>query len=329
VITRRKIVIALGTGVLAAPFASFAQQKPGKILRVGRLSPVSAATDAPSLEPLLQALRGFGWVQGENLAMEYRFADGKLDRLPELAAELVQLKVDVIVSGSTQGALAASNATRTIPIVMVTTGDPVASGLVASLARPGRNLTGVTTLAQELSAKQLELIREIVPGVTRVAVLANPTNPDAAPSVKGVEIARRALGLQLQVLEVSAPAELDKAFAAMNSAHAKALIVVVSPMFHENRAKIAALAAKYRLPAIFGLREFVEAGGLMFYGASLPEMYRHAATYVDKILKGAKPADLPVEQPTKFELVVNMKTAKTLGVKIPNSILLRADKVIE
>lgn len=327
--SRRELLIALAATLFVAPLEMFAQQKKDRIFRVARLSPVSSATDAPSFDPLLNALHERGWIQGKNLDVEYRFADGKLDRLPALAKELVGLKVDVIVAGSTQGALAAHGATRTIPIVIVTTGDPVGSGLAASLARPGGNLTGVTTLAQELTAKQLELIREAVPGVTRIAVLQSPSNPDAAPSVKGVEIAASALGLQLQVFAANAPSELDKAFATMANAGARALIVVASPIFHESRKEITALAAKYQLPAIYGLREFVEAGGLMFYGASLPETYRHAAIYVDKILKGEKPADLPIEQPTKFELVVNLKTAKTLGIKIPNSILVRADKVIQ
>jgi len=327
-VTRRRVVLALGAGTLV-PLAALAQQQRGRILRVGRLSPVSSSTDAPSFDSLRQGLRDLGYVEGKNIVIEYRFADGKLDRLPELAAELVRLNVDVIVAGSTQGALAAINATRTIPIVMVTTGDPVANGLVASLARPGGNLTGVTTIAQELGAKQLELVKEAVPAITRVAVLKNPDNPDTVPSVKGVQIASRTLGLQLQVLEVNVSTGFEKAFAAMSKGRAKALIVIPAPMFHEHRAKIAELASKYRLPAIYGLREFVEAGGLMFYGASLPEMYRYAAAYVDRILKGAKPADLPVEQPTKFELVINMKTAKELGIKIPNSILLRADNVIE
>jgi len=321
-------VATLALGVLAAPLSVEAQQ-PGKIARVGRLSPVSATADARNLEALRQGLRDLGWVEGQNIAYEDRFAEGRPDRLPDLAAELVRLKVDVVFAGSTPAALAAKNATATTPVVMVMGGDPVASGLVASLARPGGNLTGVTALYQELSAKRLDLLKEAVPGVTRVAVLSNPAFPDSGPSVKGVESAARALGVQLRVLPVRDPTEFEKAFAAMRSERARALMVLPDIMFNTHRRRIVELTAKSRLPAIYGLREFVDAGGLMFYGAPLPDMWRRAAYYVDRILKGAKPADLPVEQPMRFEMVINMKTAKALGIKFPQSILMRADQVIQ
>ena len=328
----RRTFIAVAATWLAEPLPAVAQSKEkamGRLARVGYLSPTSSAAAANILGAVRQGLRELGWVEGKNVVIENRFADGNPRRLPELVAELVRLQVDVIVAGSTPAIVAARNATATIPIVMVTTGDPVASGLVASLARPGGNITGVTALGQALSAKRLELLTEAVPGATRVAVLGNPTFPDTAPAVKGVNAAGRALGVQLRVLEVRDPAELDKAFAAMRSDRVEGLMVLGDPMFNAHRRRIVELVAKGQLPAMYGLREFVDVGGLMFYGASLPDMSRHAATYVDKILKGAKPADLPVEQPTKFVLVINMKTAKALGLTIPPSVLVRADEIIQ
>jgi putative ABC transport system substrate-binding protein len=326
--TRREFLIAGGAGlcVFAAPLAA---QQPGKVARIGRLSPASAAADTGIFEVLQRGLNSLGWIEGRNVVMEDRFAEGRSDRLPELAAELVRLKVDVIVTGSTVGALAAKNATATIPIVMVMGGDPVASGLAASLARPGGNVTGFTSLGQELNVKRLEVLKETVPGLARVPVLWNPTFPDAVASVKSLEGAARALGVQLRLVDVRDPAEFEKAFAAMGGEHAKALMVLPDIMFMVHRRRIVKLAAKSRLPAMYGLVEFVDAGGLMFYGASLPDMYARAASYVDRILKGAKPSELPIERPTKFELVINMKTAKALGVTIPQQILLRADRVIE
>ncbi len=327
-VDRRQFLVAMGAGMSLAPLASYAQQQ-GKMARIGRLSPASASADASSFGAFQQNLRDLGWIVGQNMTMEDRYAEGRLDRLPELAAELVRLKVDVIVVGATTSALAAKNATATIPIVMVVGGDPVASGLVGSFARPGGNVTGVNALIQELSVKRVELLKETVPSLTRVAVLSNPTFPDSGPSVKGLQGAARALGLQLRVVEVRDPAELENAFAAISAERARALIVLGDPMFNTHRRRIVEFAAKSRLPAMYGLLSYVDAGGLMFYGASLPEMFKLASVYVDKILKGAKPGELPVEQPSKFELVINVKTAKALGITIPRSLLLRADKVIE
>jgi len=265
VIQRRAFVIC-GMSLLVAPLGGEAQQA-GKIARIGRLSPVSVSADVPIVEALRQGLRDLGWIEGQNFAFENRFAEGKFGRLPELAAELVRLKVDVIVAGSPNGALAAKDATSTIPIVMVTSGDPVASGLVASLARPGANLTGLTALVQALSEKRLALLKEAAPGVTRVAVLFNPAILDPGPSVKGVEAAARALGLQLRVLEVRDPTELENAFAAIESERARALMVLEDIMLDTHRTRVVELVAKSRLPAMYALRAFVDAGGLMFYGA--------------------------------------------------------------
>jgi len=269
-------------------------------------------------------------VEGQNIAIEYRWAEGRFERLPDLAAELVRLKVDVIVSVVTQASLAAKNATRTIPIVMVAAGDPLGSGLVASLARPGGNVTGPSSMYAELAGKQLELLKETVPKVSRVAVLWNPANAVwQAQMLRATEVAARALGLQLQLLEARGPDELEGAFAAMTRERASALLVQVDVIFALHARRLADLAAKRHLPAMYGSREHVEAGGLMSYAPNIPDLFRRAATYVDKILKGAKPADLPVEQPTRFELIINLKTAKALGLTIPPSLLVRADQVIE
>jgi putative ABC transport system substrate-binding protein len=269
-------------------------------------------------------------VDGRNVTIEYRFADGRPERLPALAAELVRLKVDIIVAPNPAATEAAKHATTTVPIVMMGVYDPVRSGLVASLARPGGNITGLSaTASPEIVGKLLELLREVAPKVSRVAVLRNPTNPDAADFSRAVERAARALRVELQVLDVRVPNELDSAFAAMTRDRASALLLLADTMFLLHRTRIATLAAKHRLPTVAGSRDLADAGLLMTYGASVAYAFRHAATYVDKILRGAKPADLPVEQPTKFELVINMKTAKALGLTIPPSLLLRADRVIE
>ena len=281
------------------------------------------------LAGLRQGLSELGWVEGRNLTFELRFAEGRLDRLAQLASELVDLKVDVIVTGSTSGALAAKNATGTIPIVMVTTGDPVRDGLVESLARPGGNVTGVTALGQALNIKRLEIVKEALPGLKRVAVLTNPDSPYTEPFKQTGEAAARALGLEVRELEARRPDDLEKVFYALGQQDATALMVLADIMFITHRRRIIELAGDNRLPSIFGERESVRAGGLMFYGASLPDMYRRAAAYVDKILKGDKPANLPVEQPTAFELVINLKTAKALGVTIPPTLLVRADEVID
>src|SRR5262245_890164 len=281
--------------LLAAPLTA-AGQPPEKTHRIGVLIPGGAWAQLGT--EFRRGLRELGYTEGKNVVTEVREAGGRHDRLLDLAHELVRLKVDVIVAGSTPGTLAAKTATGTIPIVMVLTGDPVASGLVASLARPGGNLTGLTALNKDLSAKQLEVLKEAVPRVSRVAVLRNPANPDTGPAVRGVEATARMLGVQHHVFEVRDPHELDGAFASMAKERAGALHVLGDPMFLTHGTRIVALAANGRLPAIYGNREFVDLGGLLFYGAPLSAMYQRAATYVDKILKGARPGDLPIEQPT-------------------------------
>ncbi len=317
--------------LLAAPLTAEAQQA-AKVARIGYLGANPAA--APHLrEAFRQGLRDLGYVEGRNLVIEYRDAEGKLERLPALAAELVALNVDVIFAeGGTRSALAAKQATRTLPIVFAAVGDPVASGVVTSLARPGGNVTGTSVLAPELVGKGLELLTQAVPGVSRVAVLRQPgavperTEKDV---LKGAEVAGRALGVRLQFVEALGPADVDRAFSDMTRARADALTVLPSAMFFFERRRLVDLAAKHRLAAVYPWREFVDAGGLMSYGANIADLYRRAATYVDKILKGTKPGDLPVEQPTKFELVINLKTAKALGLTIPPSLLGRADHVVE
>ena len=304
-------------------------QQPKKVPRIGAFVPASASAAPRLVEALRQGLREHGYVEEQHITLEPRYAEGNIERLAGFAAELVRLKADVIVVGSTPGIIAVRNITGAIPIVMVTTGDPVAGGLVASLARPGGNITGLTALGQELSGKRLELLKEAVPKVSRVAVLSNPMNPDSELSLKGMEVAARALGVQFRVQEVRDPTEFEKAFDAATREGARALMVLPDPMFVSQAGRIVELSAKSRLPAIYAHREFVDAGGLMFYGASLADMWRRAATYVDKILKGRKPADLPVEQPKKLEFVINLKAAKQIGVTIPPNLLVRADKVIK
>ncbi len=325
---RRRFIAVVAGGLLAAPLAAQAQQA-GKVARIGRLSPLSAETDAPNLAAFRKGLRELGWIEGQHFTIEARFAEGKPERLAGLAADLVRQRVDVILTGSNAGALAAKRATGTIPIVMVTTGDPVGAGIVASLGRPGGNVTGVTALGQALNVKRLELIKEAVPGVTRVVALINPASPYTAPFLKEREGAARALGLEVRVLEAPDSGSFEKVFAAMASERAGALMVQTDALFITHRRRIVELVARNRVPAVYGEREFVDAGGLLFYGASFADMYRDAAGYADKILKGAKPADLPVEQPTKLELVINLKSAKALGLTIPPSLLQRADQVIE
>jgi ABC-type uncharacterized transport system substrate-binding protein len=293
---------------------------------------VTSPSDRPShLDAFRQRLRELGWVEGQNIVIDYRYAEGRVDRLPDLAAELVRLKVDLIVaSAGTQAATAAKNATETIPIVMIYVRDPVGTGLIASLARPGGNVTGVSGSAGlELFAKQLELLKETVPKIRRVAILSNPDNAYHQLAIREVNVAARSLGVQLQLLEARGPNEFDGAFAAMAKERVGALLVLSDAIFGSHRTRLADLAARSRLPAAFGVRDDVEAGGLMSYGPSILDSYRQAATYVDRILRGAKPADLPVERPTKFELVINLKTAKALGLTLPPSLLQRADQIIE
>src|SRR6266852_435003 len=326
---RRTFMAMLTGGIVVAPFSAEAQQA-AKIARIGFLS-LSQGANPLLHEAFRQGLRDLGYVEGRNVVIEYRSAEGKLERLPARAAELVALKVDVIVASGTLAALAAKQTTRTLPIVFTSAADPVTDGLVTSLAQPGGNGTGLSNLAPELVGKRRELLTQAVPGVSRVAVLWQPGAVDERTEkdmLKGAEVAARALGVRLQFVEARGPDDFDRAFSDMTKARAGALTVLGSTMFGNERRRLVDLAAKNRLPAVYPWREFVDAGGLMSYGPDLADLYRRAATYVDKILKGAKPADLPVEQPTKFELVINVKTAKTLGLTIPQSVLGRADEVI-
>jgi len=330
VTTRREFIGTLAGGLVATPLAAEAQQA-AKIARIGYLV-LNLAASPHLTEAFRQGLRDLGYVEGRNLVIEYRDAAGKLERLPALAAALVALKVDVIVAGGTPHALAAKQATRTIPIVFASAADPVTDGLVTSLARPGGNVTGSSNLAPELVGKCLELLTQAVAGVSRVAVLWEPgaygerTDKDMLKEAEG---AARALGVRLQFVEARGPADFDRAFSDMTRARAGALTVLQSPTFINERRRLVDLAAKNRLPAVYPIRDFVDAGGLMAYGPNFADLFRRAATYVDKILKGAKPGDLPVEQPTKFDLVINLTTAKALGLTIPQSVLGRADQVIE
>ena len=320
---------ALAGSLLAAPLVAAAQSA-GKVPRIGVLGPRTASDGARYLEPFRRGMRELGWVEGKNILVEYRWAEGRSERMPELAAELVRLNVDVIFAGSTATTVAARRATSTIPIVMATGGDPVSLGLVASLARPGGNVTGLSfSVDSETFAKQLELLKETVATARRVAVLFNPANPGQRPAIERLGDAARSVGVNLQVLEARTPDDFERAFAAMARARAEALLVVADSIFGYSRVRLQGLVARSRLPAMYGLREHVEAGGLMSYAADVRDNFRRAAGYVDKILKGAKPGDLPVEQPTKFELVINLKTAKALGLTIPPALLARADQVIE
>ncbi len=327
--TRRAFIGTLAGGLLAAPLAADAQPS-GKVPRIGFLW--TRTLSEPGPDEFRQGLRELGWIEGQNLVIDYRFAEGRLDRLPDLAAELVRLKVDIIVAAvGTPAAAAAKNATKTIPIVMMAVGDPVGTGLIASLARPGGNVTGLSySVGLEIVGKQLELLKETVPKVRRVAILSNPANPAHTLWIREVNVAARSLGVQLQLLEARGPHDFDGAFAAMAKERVGALLVLAdAAIFTLHRTRLADLAARSRLPAAYGTREIVEAGGLMSYGPSLRDFYRHIATFVDKILKGAKPGDLPVEQPTTFEFVINLKTAKALGLTIPPSLLQRADELIQ
>jgi len=326
---RRDFLVAAGT-LLAAPLVAEAQQA-ANVTRIGYLSHNLAAS-SHLRDAFLQGLRELGYVEGRNVVIEYRYAEGKPERLPALAAELVALKVDVIVTVSNTTALAAKQATRTVPIVFTAVANPVAAGIVTSLARPGGNLTGLASLGSELVGKRLELVKQAVPGVSRVAVLWLPgalgerTEKDMRA---GADVASRALGVRLQFVEARGPADFDRAFSDMTSARADALTLLPSNMFLREHRRLVDLAAKNRLPAVYGSREFVDAGGLMSYGANQVDLYRSAATYVDKILKGAKPDDLPVEQSSKFELFINLKSANALGITIPKSMLARADEVMQ
>lgn len=329
-VTRLTTVVALL--LLAAPLS--AETQSGKVPRIGVLSPVfSPTSESPEGSPLdsalRQGLRELGYVEGQTIAIEWRWARGDAKRYPDFAAEMVRLKVDLIVAANNPAALAAQRATRTIPIVVVLASDPVGLGLVASLARPGGNITGLSIQTADTVGKRLQLLKEAIPKVSRMAVLVDPTFPGGRHQAGEAEVAAQALGVQSQLLETQIPTDLDRAFGAMTQNRAGAVLIVGSKLFFGHRARIAELAVKSRLPAMCVAREYAEAGCLMSYGASFPDLFRRSATYVDKIIKGAKPADLPVEQPTKFELTVNVKTANALGLKIPPLLRLRADHVIE
>jgi putative ABC transport system substrate-binding protein len=325
---RRGFVLGIG---LAANAPLPAQMPTGKVYRIGYLSTPTRESVARGLGAFLRRLRELGWVEGRNLVIEYRWAEGKVERLPELAADLVRRKVDLIVAPAGSAALAAKHATSSIPIVMIFPNEPVEMGLVASLSRPGGNITGTTfTTSSEIFGKQLQILKEAIPQVSRVAVLRNPADPSFARQVTSeLELAARSLNLRLQYLGARGSEEFDAAFAAMALDRADALLVVASSTFLVHRSRLAELAVKVRLPTIYSFREHVEAGGLMAYAVNMAEFVGHAAVYVDKILRGAKPADLPVEQPTRFELAINLKAARALGITIAQAVLLRADEIIE
>jgi putative ABC transport system substrate-binding protein len=330
----RKVVLALGL-VLAfvARSESLAAEvrQPNKVYRIGVLSPFSASFGpGPSYDAFPKALRELGYVEGRNISFEYRWADGQFNRLPELAAELVRLRVDVIFTAwGTLTALASKKATGTVPIVFAGVGDAVGVGLIPSLAHPASNVTGSTFITEETIGKQLQLLKELAPGVSRVGVVINPSNPVYGPILKASEAPARALGLDPAVVGVQRTEDFDAAVRTAIRAHIDGLVVLRDPILLINREKLVALAAENRLPTVYGMREFAESGGLISYGPDLAEMYRRAAHLVAKIFNGARPADLPIEQPTKFELIVNLKTAKALGLTIPQSLLVRADEVIQ
>jgi putative ABC transport system substrate-binding protein len=329
---RRRDFIKVVAGSAAVwPLPARAQQVTSTSRRVGILIPESVATAEALglLNAFRQGLKETGWVEGQNIAFDYRSADGKEDALPKIAAEMVQLRLDAILAESTPAIQAAKDATQSIPIVMAVSNDPVASGFIASLNRPGGNITGLSLQSSELAGKRLQVLTEIVPRLTRLAVLSNPTNPSHALLVQQMQTAARSFGIALHVVEASAPDKLDSAFAMIASVRADALVVLPDGMFFGQHRRILGLTTAAHLPALFPEKEVVKAGGLMSYGPSIPTSFRRAATYVDKILRGANPADLPVEQPTKFELVINLKTAKTLGLSLSSGLLSIADEVIE
>jgi len=321
------LIVLFTLGMLAAPRMSAAQQ-PAKKPRIGFLAVRSPSIVSQNLEAFRRGLHEHGWLEGQNITVEYRWAEGKVERLPDLAAELVRLKVDLIAAGGTQASQAAKQATNTIPIVMVVS-EAVGTGLVTSLARPGGNITGLSVLNPELSGKRLGLLKEAVPGLSRVAILWHGGHPSAILAMQAMEAAGHSLGLRLQSLEVRGPSDFERVFEAATREGAEALIVLASAFFGAEQRRIVDLVTKYRLPSMFPWQAYVEAGGLMSYGPSLPDLWRRAATYVDKILKGAKPTDLPVEQAMKFELVINLKTAQALSLTLPPSILFQAGEVIK
>ena len=325
---RRRFLRTVGASLLTAPLVAEAQE-PTRVWRIGVLGPGSYSSNDPRMEALRRGLRELGYAEGRNVAFEFRWASGNADRLPALAAELVKLKVDAIVTQGTQATDAARRAATTTPIVFAVAGDPVGTGLVASLARPGGNVTGLTDIASEIAGKRLDLLREAVPGITRIAVLWNSANPSAAPQMKDTSAGARSLGLSVRSLELGDVSQLEGAFATAVQDQARAVIVLSDSALYGRRVRLAELAVKHRLPCVAWTPEFAESGCLMAYGANVVEMHRRAAMLLDKIFKGVKPADLPIEQPTKFELVINLKTAKALGLTIPQTMLRRADRVID
>jgi putative ABC transport system substrate-binding protein len=326
----RKTVISFALcAMLLALCASAEAQQPARIPRIGFLFGSSLSANSARHEAFRQGLRELGYVEGKNIVIDWRSAEEKLDRLPALAADLVYLKVDIIVTGGSSPTRAAKEATTTIPIVMAQDADPVGSGFVASLARPGGNITGLSTLAPELSGKRLEILKEVVPKLSRVAVLGNSTEPGNAQMLGETERDAVVFGVKLQYVDVLSPKDIETAFRTASKARADAVLELPSFVFNSHRTEIAKLAVKSQLPAVYPQREFAEDGGLMSYGVSYTDLFRRAATYVDKILKGAKPADLPVEQPIKFEFIINLKAAKQIGLTIPPNVLARADKVIK
>jgi putative ABC transport system substrate-binding protein len=326
---KRKITGLALSAMLFALSVNIEAQQPTKIPRIGFLAATSPSAISTRIEAFRQGLGELGYVEGKNIVIEYRYAEGNLDRLPALAAELVRLNVDVIVTGGAANTRAAKEATKIIPIVMALDNDPVAGGFVASLARPGGNITGLSTFAPEISGKQLELLKEIVPKLSRLAVLGNSTTPVNAQALREIELPAGPFRVKLQYLDIRDPKDIETAFRAASKGRAEALLVLASPLFVLQRTQLTDLALKNRLPAIYDRREFVDDGGLMSYGTNFADMSRRAATYVDKILKGAKPADIPVEQPKKFEFIINLKAAKQIGLTIPPNVLARADKVIK
>ncbi len=325
-ILRVALTAVLALGLLAAPPATRAQQA-GKVYRIGILETIPVERNAANLAGLRKGLRDLGYVEGRNLVIEYRSADGRAERFPDLAAELVRLKVDLILTRGTPAARAAKQATETIPTIMATMGDPRA--IVASFAHPGGNITGVTTFSTELTGKRVELLKELIPRLSRVAMIHNMGNPAAPPEWEETKTAARALGLQADLLDVRSPDDLGRAFELALRRQVDALLIGMDGLTQMHQPMIVDFVARHRLPAVFGAREFVEAGGLMAYAVSYPDLYVRLATFVDRIVKGAKPSELPVEQPSKFELVINLKTARTLGLTIPQSLLLRADQIIQ
>ena len=321
------LVVTLALGILLGPVAH-GQQK-AKVYRIGFLGNSTAALEANLVQPFREGLRDLGYVEGRNVLIEYRWAEGKYERFPALIAELIAEKVEVIVTAGTPATLAVKKATTSVPLVMVAVGDPVGTGIVASLGRPGGNITGLTSISPELEGKRLELLREVIPKLSHIAVLWNPASPLQVVAEKETRAAAQVLRMKVLSLGVRAPEELDSAFAAIVRERPGALLVLADRLFLHNRARIMSFAAQNRLPGVYAYRELVEAGGFMSFGPSYAGMHRRAATYVNKILKGTKPADLPVEQPATFELVINLKAAKALGVTIPQSVLLRATEVIQ